>query len=127
MKYKKAILLLAWIAVFFSFAACSLNTPDGSVTLQVINENGTPIADVTVYAGHYPDGREIWPPPEIGRTDAEGKVEFTPVSFGTQPVCVYDAYTDTYLYSGEIEVKRADIKEHRLYTITAGEANEAGS
>lgn len=126
MKRKATICLLAVVILIF-FSACALTQPNGSVTLQVINENGTPIADVTVYAGHYPDGREIWPPPEIGRTDAEGKVEFTPVSFGTQPVCVYDAYTDTYLYSGEIEVKRADIKEHRLYTITAGEANEAGS
>lgn len=125
MKRKITICLLAVVILIF-FSACALTQPDGSVTLQVICEDGNPIANVTVYAGNYPDGREPWPPPEIGSTDAEGKVEFTPVSFGTQPVCIYDASKGIYLYSGEIEVDRADIKEHKLYTITAAETNEAG-
>lgn len=104
-------------ALLFTLAACSLTTPSGSVTIQVLDESGQPLSAVTVYAGNYPDGREPWPP-EAGVTDNAGKVEFTPVSYGAQPVCVYDALTDEYLYSGEIEVGRKDIREGTVYTVT---------
>lgn len=119
MQYTKRILaLLFCVTILFSLAACSLTTPSGSVTLQILDESGQPVSAVTVYAGNYPDGREPWPPPEAGVTDDAGKVEFTPTSYGAQPVCVYDALADEYLYSGEIEVGRKDIREGRVYTVT---------
>lgn len=126
MKYTKRILpLLFCVSILFSLAACSLTKPSGSVTLQVLDNSGQPVSAVTVYAGNYPDGREPWPPPEAGVTDDAGKVEFTPVSYGAQPVCVYDELTDEYLYSGEIEVGRKDIRQGTVYTVTLEEpANE---
>lgn len=122
MKYTKRILALFFcVSILFSLAACGLTKPSGSVTLQILDNSGQPVSAVTVYAGNYPDGREPWPPPEAGVTDDAGEVEFTPVSYGAQPVCVYDALTDEYLYSGEIEVGRKDIREGRVYSVTLEE------
>lgn len=88
MKSAKRILALLLCAIFLlSLAACSLTKPSGSVTIQVLDEAGQPVSAVKVYAGNYPDGREPWPPPEAGTTDDAGKVEFSPVSYGAQPVC----------------------------------------
>lgn len=122
MKQLKRIFAFVLCAtILFSLAACSLTKPSGSVTIQVLDESGQPVSAVTVYAGNYPDGREPWPPPEAGVTDDAGKVEFTPVSYGAQPVCVYDELTDEYLYSGEIEVGRKDIRNGTVYTVTLEE------
>lgn len=123
MKQLKRIFAFVLCAtILFSLAACSLTTPSGSVTIQILDNSGKPVSAVTVYAGNYPDGREPWPPPEAGVTDNAGKVEFTPVSYGAQPVCVYAELTDEYLYSGEIEVGRKDIREGRVYTLTLSNA-----
>ena len=128
MKSAKRILALLLCAIFLlSLAACSLTKPSGSVTIQVLDEAGQPVSAVKVYTGNYPDGREPWPPPEAGTTDDAGKVEFSPVSYGAQPVCVYDALAEEYLYSGQIEVGRKDIQNGTVYTVTVSNTDANNS
>lgn len=79
------------VTILFTLAACSLTTPSGNVSIQVLDESGQLASAVTVYAGNYPDERDPWSP-EAG-------------------------VTDEHLYSGEIEVGRKDIREGTVLTI----------
>lgn len=130
MQQKQRIIITAICSIaFLSAVSFFLLKPIGSVILQFRDQNGQPIADTYVYAGDYPDGREIFPPPAIGYTDSDGKIEYTPATFGKQPIAVFAepfGENNNTLYVGEIKITHHDVYSHSTVTISFTVAPTAG-
>lgn len=125
MRQKQRIIITAICSIAFLTAmGFFLLKPIGSIILQVHDQNGQPIADAYVYAGDYPDGREIFPPPAIGNTNSDGKIEYTPATFGKQPIAVFAepfGANSNALYIGEIKITRLEVYSHSEITVSVTE------
>lgn len=130
MRQKRKIIVAAICIIgFLSTVSFALLKPNGSIILQLLDQNGHPVADAYVYAGNYPDGREIFPPPAIGNTDSDGKIEYIPTAFGKQPIAVFTepfGANSNALYVGEIEITRFDFYSYSDITISVTEAPTTG-
>ena len=130
MRQKQRIIITTiCIIAFLSVVSFVLLKPSGSIVLQLRGQNGQPIADAYVYAGDYPDGREIFPPPMIGNTDSAGKIEYVPTTFGNQPIAVFTepfGANSNALYVGEIKITRREVYSHSEITISVTEAPTTG-
>ncbi len=70
--------------ILLLLCACTAIKPGATVNLLVQSPQGTPLAEVYVYAEQHPDGSDIFPGPLLGITDENGILEYSPEAYGAQ-------------------------------------------
>lgn len=119
MKKRLAARFIATIFLFCLLSGCTKNTADDSVVLRILSPSGERQADIHVHAEKYPDGREIFPGPEIGVTDENGEMTYVPEKFGEQNLTfAYYAAEDPQWETQAVTVTREDAREHATVTVT---------
>lgn len=116
---KKIISLISVLLLVFTLFSGCASQADEYITLKITDTNGEAIEGIAVYGGEYPDGREIFPAPEIGRTDADGELKWIPEKYGNQMITVGYLFDDKELefFNEWIDISKEDVQQNKTINI----------
>lgn len=117
---KKIIALFSVLILIFTvFSGCT-SQENGYITFKITDTNGEPIEGIAVYGGKHPDGKEIFPAPEIGRTDADGELEWSPEKYGNQMITVGYLFGDkkAEFFNEWVDISKDDAQQNKTISIT---------
>lgn len=112
---KKAFVLITLFFMLMTILVGCSSSNDNYVVLSVLGTDGEPINGISVYEERYPDGREIFPGPTIGKTDRNGKLKWNTEKIGEQNLTVgyFNSAEQIEYMTVPITITKDDINQHR--------------
>lgn len=116
---KKAFVLITSFFLLMAILVGCSSQDSKYVILSVFDAEGSPVNGISVFEEKYPDGREIFPGPIIGKTDKNGKLKWNTDKIGEQNLTVgyFNSAEQIEYMTVTITVTKEDIKQHREMNI----------